>query len=101
MQHIAAHEDVGIDAVAFELAGEPDMQRASGFQRLGGLGGFLLIARIGAADAGDLAAGGLEGGRAPAGLADGIPEPGSSRDIDGATSASRPPLTRPPSKRPS
>ena len=69
VQHIAAHEDVGIDAVAFELAGEPDMVCTSGFQRLGGLDGFVLIARIGAADAGNLAAGGLErGGRFRRGL---------------------------------
>ena len=38
------------------------MQCASGFQRLGGFDGFVFVARIGTADAGDLAAGGLERG---------------------------------------
>ena len=62
VQHIAAHEDVGIDAVALELASQPDMVCASRFERLGGLGSIVLIARIRATDAGDPRAGSPEGG---------------------------------------
>ena len=61
MEHIAAHEDVGVDAGCFELAGEPEVADASALE--GDSGGFSLIgvARVAAAEDGDLAAGGLEG----------------------------------------